>query len=368
MKVDTLIKMIKILPKSLEEAVRSTKIRDEYYLDPSNNASLDQASKNKHIRKQIEDLKDLGILGIVPYKKAKPVAGKDTSERTARYDKYYLLETELVKYFMDSKIALNLIWSKNIMQSLGQAYDAKNLEQTARHAPLNKGEQALKSLVRIVSDGIARNYATIEPKVLVTVLSAIEHGHRVALTYSTSQGKLVEDGPIGEGRAVLGLVAKDGTLYMINCKGFNDAPTHIPLHRVKSASEVGLRTFTRPDIELDTYLENQHQLAHVKRGETSPIQMVLKVSKEAMFHFIERPICGVDGSKQSISENPDGDGRHTLTVNVPYTVQLPPFLWSHAGWVEVISPPSLRKFVGSQLLAAAAHYQNDLPTIANVTT
>ncbi len=360
MKVDTLIKMIKILPKSMDQALASTKIRDKYYLDPSNHVALGDASKNKHIRKQIEDLQELGILGTVYYKTPQAVAGKEATDPSPRYDKYYLLENQLLKYFMDSKIALNLLWSKNVMQGLGQAYDANNVDDAALHALLNKGEEALKSCVRIVPDGIARKHATIDSNVLAAVLSAIESGHKVALTYKTRQGVPVADGPAGTERAVLGLVAKDGTLYMINCKGFSDVPTHIPLHRVKSATEVGLRTFACPDIQLDQYIESQHQLAHVKQEEESPIEMVLKVSKEALFHFNERPICGVNGSVQVISEEPDGDGRHTLKVTVPYTVQLPPFLWSHAGWVEVVSPPSLRKFVGEHLLAAAAHYRKDI--------
>jgi hypothetical protein len=38
---------------------------------------------------------------------------------------------------------------------------------------------------------------------------------------------------------------------------------------------------------------------------------------------------------------------------------LPPFLWSHAGWVEVIGPPALRKYVANEILAAAKHYAKD---------
>jgi len=357
MKVDTLIKMITILPKTREGAINSTTIRDEFYSYVMTKDSLTDGSKNKHIRQQITDLFDLGILGIVPYNPPNKPVVKGKADKSARYEKYYLLQTELLKYFMDSKVALNVILSKNVMGTLGDVYDAKNVLSTAENVPKNQRDLALLSRIRIVPDGIARDYADVKPHVLAPILSAIEHGHRVALAYRTSQGQLVDDGPDSEGRAVLGLVAKDGTLYLINCKGFSDTPTHIPLHRVTSAIEIGHRTFERTDIVLDDYLSKQHQLAHVKQGEDSPIHMVLKVSKEAKFHFDERPICGVDGSVQVISEDVDQDGRYTLDVTVPYTVQLPPFLWSHAGWVEVISPPNLRKFVGEHLLAAAEQYR-----------
>lgn len=367
MKVDTLIKMVTILPKSKEDAVTSTQIREEYYAYVMAKSGLRTESKNKHIRKQITDMFDLGILGVVPYVNTDNTPAAEISDPSVRHEKYYLLESKLLQYFMDSKVALNVLLSKSVMSQLGEVCDSENVMDTAKNALRNEREEKLLHRIRIVPDGIARENSDIKKPVLKVVLSAIENGHRIILKYRTSQGQVKDDGPDSEGRTVLGLVAKDGTLYLISCKGFNDVPTHIPLHRVKSASEIGLRTFGRDEFDLDKYIENQHQLAHVKSGEESPIKMVLKVSKEALFHFKERPICGVEGSKQELSETMDADGRYTLTVSVPNTVQLPPFLWSHAGWVEVISPPSLRKFVGSQLLTAAAHYHKDLPATANVT-
>ena len=346
----------------------STQIRDEYYAYVIAKSSLRTESKNKHIRKQVTDMFDLGILGVVPYVSTENTPAADISDPSVRHEKYYLLESKLLQYFMDSKVALNVLLSKSVMSQLGEAYDAENVVTTAKKALEGQREDKLLHRIRIVPDGIARQDADIKKPVLKVVLSAIENGHRVVLKYKTRQGQTKDDGPDSEGRTVLGLVAKEGTLYLISCKGFSDVPTHIPLHRVTSAIAVGLRTFVREEFKLDEYIESQHQLAHVKSGEESPIQMVLKVSKEALFHFNERPICGVNGSKQHISETMDSDGRYTLIVTVPDTVQLPPFLWSHAGWVEVISPQSLRKFVGSQLLAAAAHYQNDVPTTANVST
>jgi len=367
MKVDTLIKMVTILPKSKEDAMTSTQIREEYYAYVMAKSALRTESKNKNIRKQITDMFELGILGVVPYVSTENTPAADIGDPYVRLEKYYLLESKLLQYFMDSKVALNVLLSTSVMSQLGEVCDADNVMSTAKNALKSGREEKLLGRIRIVPDGIARENSDIKKPVLKAVLSSIESGHRIVLKYRTSQGQTKDDGPDSEGRTVLGLVAKDGTLYLISCKGFSDVPTHIPLHRVTSAIAVGLRTFGREEFKLDEYVESQHQLAHVKSGEESPIQMVLKVSKEALFHFNERPICGVNGSKQHISETMDADGRYTLTVTVPNTVQLPPFLWSHAGWVEVISPPSLRKFVGSQLLAAAAHYQKDLPANADVT-
>jgi predicted DNA-binding transcriptional regulator YafY len=121
----------------------------------------------------------------------------------------------------------------------------------------------------------------------------------------------------------------------------------------------GNRAYARPDFVLDDYIAGQHQLAHILRDQDSPIKVVLKVASETIFHFRERPITG----NQEISKIKDRDGRYTVTVTVPFTVQLAPFLWSHAGWVEVISPPALRKYVGERLLAAADHYMKDIKAV-----
>ena len=287
---------------------------------------------------------------------------QDTISESPRFERYYLKETKLLQYFMSSKVALNVIWSKTIMQQLGPVLDSDNVSETALAAPMSRKEKTVLDLIRMVPDGIAREYADIKPWILKPIISALENGHRLLLKYHDRQGKVILDDEDGLGRAILGLVAKDGTLYLIGCKGFDDSPIHIPLHRIDFVEEIGIRTFFRPDFNLDEYIENQHQFAHVLQDQQSPIEMVLKVAPEAIFHFQERPISG----GQDISKETDTGGRYTLTVTVPFTVMLPPFLWSHAGWVEVISPPALRQYVAKEILAAAEHYRTN-PAIEHIT-
>jgi predicted DNA-binding transcriptional regulator YafY len=347
MNVDVLIKLIEVLPKSESVAVDSTQIRDDFYAIAPPTDPIKPASKNTNIRRYLNEMNDIGLLGVV--------YPPDTTSDLPRYERYYLKETKLLQYYMSSKVALNVIWSKTIMKQLGPVLDSEKVSETANAAPMSRKEKTVLDLVRMVPDGIAREYADIKPLVLRPIISALENGHRLLLKYHDRQGRVVLDDADGLGRAILGLVAKDGTLYLIGCKGFDDAPIHIPLHRIDFVEEIGIRTFFRPDFNLDEYIENQHQFAHVLTDQQSPIEMVLKVAPEALFHFRERPIAG----GQEISEGVDADGRYTVAVTVPFTVMLPPFLWSHAGWVEVISPPALRQYVAKEILAAAEHYRND---------
>lgn len=347
MNVDVLIKLIEVLPKVESLAVTATQIRDDFYAIAPPTDPIKTASKNTNIRRYLDETFEIGLLGVVY-----PLG---TTSESPRFERYYLKETKLLQYFMSSKVALNVIWSKSIMQQLGPVLDSENVSETALAAPKSRKEKTVLDLIRMVPDGIAREYADIKPWVLSPIIAALENGHRLLLKYHDRQGKVILDDADGLGRAILGLVAKDGTLYLIGCKGFDDVPNHIPLHRIDFVEAIGIRTFFRPDFILDDYIENQHQLAHVLTDQQSPIDMVLKVAKEAIFHFRERPIAG----GQVISDEADADGRYTVAVTVPFTVMLPPFLWSHAGWVEVISPPALRQYVAKEILAAAVHYRND---------
>ena len=346
MKIDNLIKLISILPKNQSEAKTSEQIATAFFQLPTRDDPENQGTKNTFIRRQIDAMDELSMIGTVFY------VGKN-GESSKRHDRYYLKENSLLKYFMNSKVALNVIWASKIMKTLGPVLGSEDIYGMARSARMNQKEKIFAGKIRMVSDGIARNNAEIKPEVLRAFLDALEKSNSLMLRYRHSGGNVSDEIKQRIERTVLGLVAKDGTLYAITCMGFDDPPKHTPLHRIEMANETGNRAYTRPDFILDDYIDDQHQLAHVMRDQESPIDFVLKVDAASIFHFKERPISG----NQEISKIKDKDGRYTVRVTVPYTVQLAPFFWSHAGWVEVISPPSLRKYVGEQLLAAAEMYK-----------
>ena len=346
MKIDNLIRLISILPKNQSEAKTSEQIATAFFQLPTRDDPKNQGTKNTFIRRQIDAMDELSMIGTVFY------IGKN-GESSKRHDRYYLKENSLLKYFMNSKVALNMIWASKIMKTLGPVLGSEDVYGMARSARMNQKEKIFAEKIHMVSDGIARDNAEIKPEVLKAFLYALEKNNSLMLRYRHSHGEITDEIMQRTERTVLGLVAKDGTLYAITCLGFDDTPRHMPLHRIEMANETGNRAYTRPDFILDDYLDGQHQLAHILHDQESPIDVVLKVDAGSIFHFRERPITG----NQEISKTKDKGGRYTVKVTVPFTVQLPPFLWSHAGWVEVISPPSLRKYVGERLLAAAEMYK-----------
>ena len=351
MKLDTLIKLILIFPKNVSEAKTSEDIVTSYFKS-SDRASEDRPTHNTFIRRQIDDMEELGMIDFLP-------AVKKPSERVKRSERYFMKETSLLQYFMNSKVALNVIWASNVMQSLGPVFGLKEVKATARGARMNQREKVLAEKIRMVPDGIERKYAKIEANVLTSCVAAIERNHTLKFTHHDRQGKVYDEIKEGIERTVLGLVAKDGTIYAITCRGFEDVPFHIPMHRIKAVEDTGTRAYARTEFDIDDHISGQHQLAHILADQESPIEMVLKVAPESMFHFRERAISSVLG--EQIEEPPQGDDkRYTIKITVPFTVQLAPFLWSHAGWVEVVSPPALRKYVGERLLAAASYYKKDV--------
>lgn len=352
MKLDILIKLILTLPKSEGEAKTSEEIVTSYFKSTAKGSDNGRPTQNTFIRRQLAELEQLGMIGIIS-------AVNKPKVRIKRTERYFLKENSLLQYFMNSRVALNVIWANNVMKSLGPVFGLSEVEKTARGARMNQHEKVLAEKIRMVPDGIERKYAQIDADVLANCVAAIERNHTVMFCYRDRQRKLFDEIQKGVERTVLGLVAKDGTIYAITCLGSEDTPVHLPIHRIEKAVETGTRAFARPEFSIDAHVSSQHQMAHVLPDQPSPIKMVLKVAPEAMFHFRERAISSMFGNQ--VEEAPRGsDKRYTITITVPFTVQLAPFLWSHAGWIEVISPPTLRKYVGERLLAAASYYKKDI--------
>jgi len=129
MKLDNLIKMIVILPKNESDAKTSQRITETYFSLASPDDPEKQATRNTFIRRQIDALDDLQMIGTV-------FGGKD-GQGVKRYDRYYLKESSLLKYFMNSKVALNVIWANNIMKALGPVFESDSVYSTARSVRMN---------------------------------------------------------------------------------------------------------------------------------------------------------------------------------------------------------------------------------------
>lgn len=353
MQIDVLIRLIAIIPRERSEALTTREICDRYYVRFGGevNTTIKERSKMRRVGGYIAELRENGLVAIHDERSSGSRPDGKVSAEEERAARYHLKESKVLSYFLHSKVALSLLWSRPVTRHLGDALGTSDVDELARNARLNEQERVLRDGVRIAPDGVGRALAPIDDAVLRSAVEALESGLQLDTAYCDRSGRLTK-----RELTVLGLVAKDGTVYMVAVRGYDDAPRHLPLHRVKRAKVIKTRAFVRPDFKLDDYIEAQHQLAHVFADQESPVELELLVAEEALFHFQERPFLTTRG-EQEISPKPVSGSWYSLKATVPNTVMLAPFLWSHAGWVQVIGPEPVRKRVAAGILAAASHYR-----------
>jgi predicted DNA-binding transcriptional regulator YafY len=260
----------------------------------------------------------------------------------------------LRQWFMTDHMALNLLLADQIVGSslggsrrLGGSGLAAQAAQMIRHR--SPEARRIGAYVRIVPDGMGRRPALIDPKVVDTVIEAIALGRQLVFGYTSARGN--------ESRweaSPRGLVAKDGTLYLIVTRDHSDHPTTFALHRLRDA-HVSTRPVTFRDFDIDRFLEETQHMSHPV-GPEAAVDLTLRVAAAALYHFRERPLW-----HQTIG-TPDGQGRVLVTARVPHGVLLTPFLLSMSPDVEVLAPAAVRDEVARRVLDAARHYSAQMPS------
>lgn len=268
--------------------------------------------------------------------------------------RYCLRMSQVAHWFMTEEAALGLLWSRQILArtfAMAQPDPTdRSLDLAQQVAGDSPCTRRLRERMRIVPDGLGRLAARIDPQVLASVVDAIGAAQQVGFEYRSVAGKVSR-----HERSPQGLVAKDGTIYLLATEGPNDAPLHFALHRMCSAQTLPRPALPRPDFDLDRYIRDSHQLSHrLQPSDAPPLQLRLRVSPESLYHFSERPLA----ADQHIGEPDPGDGWHIVSAAVPDTVLLVPFLMSIHG-IEVLAPPTLRDQVAERLHGALALYAGD---------
>lgn len=274
----------------------------------------------------------------------------DASRRERRY---YVRLSEMAHLFLTEEAALYQVLALQVLQGTFGAAAGDSLQRqlgAAEHlSQLRIHTRRLRERVRIVPDGIGRMTAQVPPEVLVQVMDALADNKRLDLEYRPPLG-------VYSHRDVspLGLVAKDGTLYLIAVKGLSDPPRHYALQRVRSATVRPYLAETRSQFDLDRYIHASHQLSHVLEADAEPVQLRLRVATQTLFHFQERPLC----ADQSIEPCGEDCALSIVTALVPITILLKPFLFSLGPGVEVLEPASLRQSMKAWLAETARLYQD----------
>lgn len=268
--------------------------------------------------------------------------------------RYYLRLSQVAHWFMTEEAALGLLWSRQVVERSLAAAEPEAAARSVDMAQQVAGDSArtrrLRERVRIVPDGLGRLHARIDPQVLGSVIDAVGAGQMVGFDYLSAAGKAST-----HERSPQGLVAKDGTIYLLATEGLADAPLHFALHRMSSAITLPRPAPARPDFDLDRYIRESHQLSHrLQPCDAPPLQLRLRVSPQALFHFSERPLA----AGQQIGAPDSHDGWRIVSAEVPDTLLLLPFLISIRD-IEVLGPPALRRQMGEWLRSAAALHADD---------
>ncbi|WP_395700206.1 helix-turn-helix transcriptional regulator [Aquabacterium sp.] len=269
---------------------------------------------------------------------------------------YYLRASQVATWFMSEEAALDLQLRRDVfgqaVQGMGRAGGAQLGDMAAEVIAASPEFRRIGDRLRTVPDGIGRRAAPVAPEVVREVIQAIGRERQIQFTYRNAAGKasrhLVTP---------LGLVAKDGTKYLVGVKGLNDTPRHFALHRASDARMHFRHAQHRPDFNLDDYIHASHQFSHVLDGSSPPIQLKLRVAPETMYHFRERPLS--DDQRETAPR--DRDAWFTVTATVPRTFLLVPFLVSLGAWVEVVGPAEVRAETAKWVRGMAAHYAIDPP-------
>jgi len=267
---------------------------------------------------------------------------------------YYLKTSQVASWFMTEEAALDLQLSREVFGrafgSRGHSSGDKLFDMAERVVATSRETRRMRDRLRIAPDGIGRLPARIAPGVLRTSIDAIGKNRKLRFTYTSATGRaslrLVSP---------LGLVAKDGTIYLVAIKGLADSPRHFALHRMSDVDVHFQHAQDRPEFDLKKYIFDSHQFSHVLDEKAPPLSLKLRVAPETIYHFRERPL-----SSDQKDRPPKGDEPwHIVTATMPKTMLLVPFLLSMGPGVEVLEPEAIRVGTTQWVGQMWSHYAGD---------
>jgi len=270
--------------------------------------------------------------------------------------KFYHKPSHITHWLMTEEAALNILLTQQILGRTFGAVTQIDIEQTGQIAENVAGASRetlrIRDSLRVVPDDIGRLPAYIKPEVLQSIVDAVAQNRQVTFSFRSSKGNTKKHTVSPQG-----LVAKDGTIYLLATEGLSDMPRFpYPLQRVNEVQISHRPCQERAGFNLDNYIRDSHQLSHVLDGKTQTIELKLRVMDAALYHFRERPLS----SEQKIGDPNLTDKSCLLTANIPDTVLLVPFLLSMGGWIEVLGPPRVRVEMARRARHIAGHYAADV--------
>lgn len=274
--------------------------------------------------------------------------------------KYYLALPQVAGRLITQEVASELSLARRVFdQVLDPALSPEGAEMLgAARQVLTESKEAQRLLtgVRILPHGgVGRLAAHFDREARVEAMKALSQGRQLEFHYKVDHRN--PDGRIVRLQvSPLGLVGKDGQVYVVGVQGLSDEPKPYALHRMSQVACRHEPAVQRPKFNLDDFIDRTHQFSHPEQAGAPPVELVLRVHKDAIYHFRERPLT----AEQSGTHTEYEAGWYLVKAHVPVTTQLVPFLVSMGPWVEVMGPPAVRERVRQWVTAMAALYAADL--------
>jgi predicted DNA-binding transcriptional regulator YafY len=331
MKFPVAVRLLSLMPTRPEAAITVQQIVARWPRQPG------KGDPTRNIQRYVAELAD-------------GVDGQPLLEKIERGEpRYYLRLAQVANWLMTEETALGLLMSQRILgEALGQLneLDAARLSDLADQvAGSTSATKRLRQRLRIVPDGVGRLPAKIDQAVLRAAIDAIGSNRQFIFGYKNQAGRLGSHTVSPQG-----LVAKDGTIYLVATRGFADQPFHYALHRMSSPEVANVPGVQRPEFDLDHHIRESHQLGHLLSPKL--MQLRLAVDPAALFHFVDRPLS----SEQTIEEASGPRTWPIVSAKIPDTMVFRHFVLSLWGQVEVLEPVHLREDIAHKLKSAASLY------------
>jgi len=199
--------------------------------------------------------------------------------------------------------------------------------------------------VRVIPRGQPFLAAEIKPEVLSVVYDALLMERRFSARYAKRGSKEIsgydEVNP-------LGLVFRDGVVYLIATVWDYTNIIQLALHRFKSAEILDKRSQRPKGFDIDAFID-QGEFGF--RLGKKPLSLKLRLRNEAAITLSETPLC----RNQTLRD--DAKGWQVLKATVPDTLYLRNWILSLGDFAEVIAPVSLRTKIAETARRMAASYR-----------
>ncbi|MBF0261209.1 MAG: WYL domain-containing protein [Magnetococcales bacterium] len=196
--------------------------------------------------------------------------------------------------------------------------------------------------VAVIASTLSFLTPEVVPEVIESVYAALLQGRCLVIRYHALQATEIREYLVHP----LGLVFRNGAVYLVcTFRDYSDI-RHLALHRVQEANLSEHVVKIPPEFDLQQHIYD----GRFQYPEGGMIELVLRIHDRVAEHLRETPLA----VNQSIRQESDGWSR--LEATVQRTKQLRWWLLSFGEYVEVISPGGLREEIATTIRNMENHY------------